>query len=141
MIIRKALHSDLEDIIKLDNNVLTTKWTSSMYEGYISKADSLFYTMYEGSVLLGFILVNKGLDQSDILQVAMNPSFQSKGFGSRLLIHILSELPKDHEILLEVEETNTQAINFYKKMGFEFLSIRKFYYSNGHHAHVYRKVI
>ena len=69
-------------------------------------------------------------DSADILNIGIDPDFQRKGHGTALLKHLIEELRKRDiaEILLEVRAGNKSAIQFYKKQGFEAISVRKNYY-------------
>ena len=69
-------------------------------------------------------------DSADILNIGIDPDFQKKGHGTALLKYLIKKLRKRHigEILLEVRTGNKSAIQFYKKQGFEEISVRKNYY-------------
>ena len=69
-------------------------------------------------------------DTADILNIGIDSDFKRQGYGTALLNHLIEELRKRHidEILLEVRAGNKPAIQFYKKQGFEEISVRKNYY-------------
>ncbi len=70
------------------------------------------------------------VDTADILNIGIDPDFKRQGYGTGLLNHLIKGLRKSHigEILLEVRAGNKSAIQFYKKQGFEKISVRKNYY-------------
>jgi ribosomal-protein-alanine N-acetyltransferase len=70
-------------------------------------------------------------DTADILNIGIDPDFKRQGYGTGLLNHLIEELKKRHigEILLEVRAGNKSAIQFYKRQGFEEISVRKNYYT------------
>ena len=70
-------------------------------------------------------------DTADILNIGIDPDFKRQGYGTALLNHLIKELRKRYivEILLEVRAGNQSAIQFYKKQGFEEISVRKNYYT------------
>ena len=70
------------------------------------------------------------VDTADILNIGIDPDLQRQGYATGLLNHLIEELRKRHicEILLEVRVGNKSAIQFYKKQGFEKISVRKNYY-------------
>ena len=70
-------------------------------------------------------------DTADILNIGIDPDFKRQGYGTALLNHLIKELRKRYivEILLEVSAGNKSAIRFYKRQGFEEISVRKNYYS------------
>ena len=71
------------------------------------------------------------LDSADILNIGIEPDFKRQGYGRGLLNHLIEELKKRNigEILLEVRAGNKSAIQFYKRQGFEEISVRKNYYT------------
>ena len=71
------------------------------------------------------------MDTADILNIGIDPDFKRKGYGTGLLNHLIEELKKRNivEILLEVRAGNKSAIQFYKRQGFEEISVRKNYYT------------
>jgi len=70
------------------------------------------------------------VDTADILNIGIDPDLQRKGYATGLLNHLIEELRKRDicEILLEVRAGNKSAIRFYKRQGFEEISVRKNYY-------------
>jgi len=71
------------------------------------------------------------LDTADILNIGIDPDFKRQGYGATLLNHLIEELRKRNisEIFLEVRAGNKSAIQFYKRQGFEEISVRKNYYT------------
>lgn len=79
------------------------------------------------ALLTGYYAAGEG----DITNVAVAPEHRRKGLAQRLIAEFERLLPDDSEnIFLEVRESNTPAIELYKKCGFEKLSIRKNFYAN-----------
>ena len=68
---------------------------------------------------------------ADILNIGIDPDFKRQGYGTALLNHLIEELRKRDigEIFLEVRAGNKSAIQFYKRQGFEEISVRKNYYT------------
>ena len=71
------------------------------------------------------------LDSADILNIGIDPDFKRQGHGASLLNHLIQELKNRNigKILLEVRAGNKSAIQFYKRQGFEEISVRKNYYT------------
>ena len=69
-------------------------------------------------------------DTADILNIGIDTDFKRQGYGTGLINHLIEELIKRNicKILLEVRTGNKSAIQFYKKQGFEKISVRKNYY-------------
>ena len=63
-----------------------------------------------------------------MVKIAISPNYRGKKLGKKLLTYTLENLDKD--LMLEVRETNTVAINLYENLGFEKINIRKGYYGD-----------
>jgi ribosomal-protein-alanine N-acetyltransferase len=93
-------------------------------------ADYLLYEFLvalEVDVVVGFVVwrtVAEG--ESELLNLAVAAEFRRRGIARQLMAAILS-LP-EHEIFLEVRESNEAARMFYKSIGFKEVSIRREYY-------------
>ena len=89
----------------------------------------------------GVIFVDLLVDHADLVFIYIEPQYRSNGFGLLLLQKTLIELQTQRRLgalLLEVRVSNFTAISLYKTCGFEPVSIRRSYYSDGEDAVVYR---
>jgi [ribosomal protein S18]-alanine N-acetyltransferase len=79
---------------------------------------------------IGFITWIESEDSVDLLNIAINPDYSNKGYGSTLLSTWLTSLKSKgiKHCFLEVKASNVNAIEFYKKHGFIINRIRKGYY-------------
>src|SRR5690606_30987353 len=76
------------------------------------------------------VLFNQVLDESTLLNVAVDPLFQRRGLAAHLLSFAISALRERGAIrcLLEVRASNLGAIALYQKMGFALDGCRRHYY-------------
>jgi len=84
------------------------------------------------TALCGILIIMIGGECCDILDIAVLPQLQNRKVGTALLEHA-TEFCREREVcvqLLEVRVSNTGALEFYKKSGFEQISIRKKYYQD-----------
>ncbi|KAK8655053.1 hypothetical protein V6N13_113573 [Hibiscus sabdariffa] len=67
-----------------------------------------------------------------IMTLGVLAPYRGLGIGTKLLNHVLELCLKQHipEIYLHVQTNNEDAINFYKKFGFEITENIKNYYTN-----------
>ncbi|CDQ38088.1 MULTISPECIES: GNAT family N-acetyltransferase [Virgibacillus] len=68
--------------------------------------------------------IETGSGKVSIEFVATSPAFQGKGVGTAILEHLLSS-PTFTEYILEVADTNTKAMNLYRKLGFKEFTRKK----------------
>lgn len=84
------------------------------------------------NTIVGYILiVNKYREKRcHIFSIAVNPGYQSQGFGKQLLDFVINKKDVD-QYILEVRDHNIKAIEFYKRQGFHINRKISNFYPNG----------
>lgn len=103
-------------------------------ESFLSEAQKengiVLYIEHENHIialLSGYHAVGEG----DITSVAVIPEYRRLGLAARLIREFEQLLPETTEnIFLEVRESNTPALELYRKCGFEKISVRKNFYAH-----------
>ena len=94
--------------------------------------------------IIGYIAAEFLVDHFDILAIAVLEEYRRQNIASQL-INMIFEISKKlniQDIFLEVRCNNLSAINFYEKMGFKKISVRKNYYTDTNEdAYIYVKNI
>lgn len=72
----------------------------------------------DGENIIGFCIANT-IPQPQIGAIYIYPEYQGKGIGSQLMQHTLNWFGEDIRVHLEVVAYNDNAIDFYKKFGFQ----------------------
>lgn len=82
--------------------------------------------------VVGFITYSIIYERCEIIDIIVDDSFRSMGYGCKLLNEVINEaiLKKCSNITLEVNVNNYSAISFYKKNNFNIVTTRKNYYKN-----------
>lgn len=88
---------------------------------------------------IGYVLYQKIPTEKiiELHKIIIDPLYRNQKLGTFLIkrsIRYIKKLKHYNRILLEVSENNLPAIQFYKKIGFEVIYIRKKYYSNNSNA-------
>lgn len=83
----------------------------------------------EDGKILGFIDYITLYENTDILYIVVNQNYRKKGIGTLLLNEMIKRENCKH-IMLEVKETNIDAIKFYETNNFKTIRIIKNYYEN-----------
>ncbi len=109
-------------------------------DDYIKNSNYLILVNEELNIN-AFLIVLKTFDTWEIELIYVNEKDRKKGIGTKLLDYFFNNYPKQNsQIFLEVSVENNNAINLYKKMGFNIISIRKKYY-NCIDAYIMKKII
>lgn len=80
--------------------------------------------------IVAFAICHLVLDEATLFNIAVAPNAQGKGYGKRLLQHLIEQLQAKQiqTLWLEVRESNTTALNLYRSLGFNEVTLRKNYY-------------
>lgn len=140
MIIEKCFLEDLDRIMELDQNI-ECAWTKENFLSAFGNGITHFLKAVEGDFIFGYVSFDIILDEICINNIAVDVAFRRRGVGSLLMEYViqLAEELKKQKIFLEVNEHNLSAIALYKKLGFEFVSLRRNYYGKNKNAAVYIK--
>lgn len=122
-----AAEEHLDAMFRIEQQVSPFPWTRR------ELADSL--AAHSGFVLrrqrkvMGFVFFSRVLDEADLLNIAIHPSFQGEGHGARLLGHCFERLKGSvAKMFLEVRASNVAAISLYLSNGFVETGVRRAYY-------------
>ena len=122
---------DFKNLYKL--HMLLPKNDQMSYESFLeefSYQNRKYLFAILGSKIVGYIGVIDVIDAYEIMGIAVDKKFQKMGIGKKLLDSMIT-LAKTNNInliALEVDVSNKNAIEFYKKNGFRVTNIRKKYY-------------
>lgn len=73
----------------------------------------------EQQKIVGFLYAKKNENENAIQAIYVLPDVQGMGVGKKLIGVALEWLGQNKPVSLSVVKYNTQAISFYKKLGFE----------------------
>ncbi len=98
-----------------------------------------FFVDVLDSKIRGYVGIWFDLDNAQILNLYVNENYRRKHIGEGLMRFAIDYLWKNNckTISLEVRPHNLDAVDLYRKLGFEYSYKRKFYYNDGEDAHVY----
>ncbi|MHA1110751.1 MAG: GNAT family N-acetyltransferase [Promethearchaeota archaeon] len=109
--------------------------------GIISRLNTDVLNPHEMDYVNSLLKDNKKI--AHLVDFAIRTQYWNKGYGSILLQHFIKTLFKEgYDFLyLEVDSSNTRAVQFYKKREFQEIGIIQSYYSTGHNAILMIKIL
>lgn len=144
ILIKRGQEEDTDKILKIEIVSFQNPWSKeSIVEDISNKDRSYYYLISESDEIVGYISIWLILDEISINNIAISKQYRGKGYG-KLLIEKIFELGKEKEVrnyILEVRESNVEAIGLYEKVGFKIIGKRKQFYSNGETALIMSKYI
>ena len=133
MIIRKGIKSDLKSVLNIEKTVYNKPyWTESMLKILFNKDSNeiIWITEFEQKIV-GFLIEQRCYNEINLLNIAIDKSFQNRGLGKKLIGYFLNIIPRDSCVFLEVNKRNYVARKIYSNLNFKNIDIRKSYYNDG----------
>ncbi len=121
--------SDLDDILRIENDVYPFPWTRGNFADALSAGYSAWVCRVGGE-LVGYVVVMMAVDEAHLLNISVAARRQGMGFGARLLRHAMAIARRlgGRSLLLEVRPSNEAALDLYQHFGFVRIGVRKGYY-------------
>ena len=136
-IMRKANHSDINSIFRIEKDVFKEEnWSHNMIHNSISDIATTTYVIEELENIVAYCMVKITDNEFEIINFAVAPLFQRKGRGKLILEFFLKQIPINSSVFLEVKKSNAAAINLYNSTGFQIINIRYNYYKDGSDAFI-----
>lgn len=130
MILRDMAEADLDAVLAIEQQVHSHPWTrgnfsDALKSGYLCKV----YETGDGA-MLGYAILMPGVDEAELLDIAIAAPHQQRGWGRKLLdeMFVLARRRNLQRMVLEVRASNLPAINLYRKAGFADIGLRREYY-------------
>ena len=133
MIIREFVPNDLKRVCEIEKMSFDESYELNMFKQLHDIGAGFLVAEDEGYVV-GYVLFwIKYENEGHIISLAVDKDYQRKKAGTKLLSKAITVLSlfKINKILLEVNENNHGAIEFYKKFNFEVDRKVPHYYNNG----------
>lgn len=133
MIIRKFTPNDLKRVHEIESMSFNQSYGIDVFLGLYDMGVGFLVAEEDGYVIGYVIFWVKYENQGHIISIAVDKNYRRHNAGTELLIKaigILSMLKID-AIYLEVNENNTEAIEFYKTFNFKVDRVVPGYYEDG----------
>ena len=131
MTFREMLVEDLDQVMEIENELISPPWTREGFFTFLLKDENMFFVVEEKGRILGYCSMQTVLDEGDILNVAVTRDRQKEGIGYFLVdsMLMLAAARGIHIVHLEVRESNGSARRLYQRLGFKEDGFRKNYYT------------
>jgi ribosomal-protein-alanine N-acetyltransferase len=127
--IRPLGERDLEAVVAIEGEIYEFPWTLGNFRDSLAAGYSCWaYRSADG--LVGYAVMMIGADEAHLLNLSIAAPCQRRGYGKRLLDHLVKVARSygAHTMLLEVRPTNAAARRLYLAYGFEQVGVRRGYY-------------
>ena len=121
--------SHVEQVWAIEQQAHSHPWKASMIEDVNSRG-ACHYVLMVGDKVVGYFYAQNIVGEVTLLNIAVAPSEQGKGYGKALIEFFLTmcEQAKAESAWLEVRESNHSAFGLYEWVGFNEVDRRRNYY-------------
>ncbi len=129
----KADCSYLSKLTQFSAQFFAECWSEASFSSELKKPNSaVFCAVNEDNDICGVICVENQFGDGYLHNIAVKPDYRRQGVGEALISHASAfiKLCGANKMFLEVRVSNNNAINLYKKYGFEIISVRRGFYND-----------
>ena len=123
-IIENFSEHHLDDVMEIEIHANPTPWSKHTFEKILEQR-SLSFVIILNSQIVGFCMANKVLDECHLQNISVLEAMRRQGVGNYMLDILKKRMSLSGitTILLEVRRSNKIAQDFYRRNGFQELSI------------------
>ena len=136
--VRRATLADVGSIMEIERASFSSPWPESAIEEEIERRNwSRVALAVTGNEVVGFIVYWVVDKELHLLNLATRPEWRRRGVARRLIDHMIAEGRRRElwQVVLEVRESNDDALQLYEGYGFVRVGRRPRYYTdNGEDA-------
>ena len=128
-VIRDMSHDDVFMVSDIERRSYEFPWSHGVFRDCLLAGYQCIVLERDGT-LTGYAVLSIAAGEAHILNICIEPTYRSMGYGERLMDDILfrARTASVREIFLEVRPTNTNALALYRKKGFHTVAKRPAYY-------------
>ena len=146
IVVRPAAASDIAAICLLEQGCFPDPWSEeALYRDLVGNPSAHYLAAFlPDGQLTGYIAWWQILDDVDIVNLAVDPTWRRHGIGWRLLCSLIDLAGESGagRIHLEVRESNQAARHLYDRAGFHQIGMRNGYYTcSGENAITMLKIL
>ena len=140
-LVRKVEKNDSRQILAIRNHPSNLKFFNdqekALWENhnpwfekkYFSGEDNHCFVLIYEEKLIGYCRYDES-DGGHVISIALDPDYQGKGFGTKLLVSSLAEVSVSGPIVAEVHKNNTSSLKLFERNNFRIYKedINKYYF-------------
>jgi len=136
-LIRQIAPPDILEVLKIEYSCFKYPYPPSLINFLYANFRETFLVVEVGEIA-GYVIGISDDKEGHIISIAVKENYRNLGIGKALMDGIIENF-RNKEIScvrLEVRESNTRAITFYKRLGFTEKELIPSYYEDGEGAYI-----
>ena len=133
MIITNMTEEHVAQVAQLERICFgSAAWSENSVKSELNNDLALWLVAEAEGKVLGYVGSQTVMDETDMMNVAVDPDFRGQGVAVGLIDSLIRELKSigSKSLTLEVRASNEPAKKLYEKLGFTQAGLRKNYYRN-----------
>ena len=131
--IRRLSKEDIDQVSRIEKENFNSPWTRDQF--IRCQNQSLIFSNYvycKSSNIIGYLVAENIVDEVHLHKIAVEKKYQNNKVGLKLIECMVydSKINSKLKICLEVDASNSPALNLYNKLGFLAVGKRKKYYGS-----------
>jgi len=128
-VIRTMRHEDLGNVSDIERRSYDFPWSHGVFRDCLLAGYQCVVLDRDGEVA-GYGILSVAAGEAHILNICVDRTYRSMGYGDRLLDEILfrARTSSVKQVFLEVRPSNKNALALYRKKGFHKVALRPAYY-------------
>jgi ribosomal-protein-alanine N-acetyltransferase len=127
--IRPMRPGDVVAVAAIERSAYEFPWSAGIFRDCLL-ANYTSVVLEQGGRVIGYGILSVAAGEAHLLNLALAPEVQRRGYGRRLLEHLLgvASAAGADRVYLEVRPSNPRALHLYQQAGFEVIGRRRGYY-------------
>lgn len=128
---RPCTAEDLDAITRIERRTFPTPWPRSQFASLLAMREGLgWISALPGGPVVGYAIGWVAADEAELADLAVVEARRGEGIGTELVRAFGTEagVRGARRLYLEVRVSNTAALRFYRRLGFERVGRRPAYY-------------
>ncbi len=130
--VRWLIRRDMPEVLDIESTSFEFPWSQDDFISCLQQRNCIGMVAELDGEVVGYIVYEMGRSEFHVLNLAVRPDVRRRGVGQQLLEKIVSKLRHGQrtEVRLEVRETNLAAQLFFRRLGFQAVSVLKDFYED-----------
>lgn len=127
--LRRMQESDLAEVMQVELRAYPWPWSVGNFRDCLRSGYSM-WVLEADRRIIGYAVLSVQADEAHLLNICIDPAWQSRGLGRRLLrdVRQAAQAQGAQRIFLEVRPSNRHAVKLYQDEGFNEIGRRPRYY-------------
>ena len=129
-VLRAMTVASLDGVIELENAIYPFPWTRGNFVDSIVAGYTAWTLNHVDGDLVGYCIAMSGVGEMHLLNITIAPAARRRGHARRIVTELVRvcRSRRESRLWLDVRESNDEAREVYRRLGFAAVGRRKGYY-------------